>query len=134
MEDKRVRDLFLYIGIAFAVVGIAVACAIYTAQSGIGIHEAFAPTTLFFMTIIIFGWLMRDNRAHLKTIRFWMILSFLFVVHLVAGALVLRLHLFDRNDLLLILIILAPEYLVLKTILKWCAKDRATPLWNRSDL
>jgi FtsH-binding integral membrane protein len=122
-ENKRSRDFLLYVGIAIVVVVIAAVCATYAADNGLDIQEAFVPTTLFFTTLFLFGWFIQCYRHRLKSARFWGVLTCMFVIHLVAGALVLRSHLFARDDLLLALIVLGPEYMVIKCLLAFALKD-----------
>jgi hypothetical protein len=110
--DKRARDLVLYIAAALA--ALIVAGGIYAAHSGKTTKEIFVAVVLFLLSLALFGMLLRDFRAHWKTARCWMTLSFLFVIHLSAGALALHFHPFDAKALLLVLILIAPEYQVLK--------------------
>lgn len=122
-SDTRTRDFLLYLGIAIVVVVIAGVCATYTSDNGLDIQEAFVPTTLFFTTLILFGWFIHLYRHQLKVARFWGVLSCMFVMHLVAGVLILRSHLFERNDLLLVLIVLGPEYMAIKLLLGFALRD-----------
>jgi hypothetical protein len=122
-NNARSRDFLLYVGIAIVVVVIAGVCATYTADNGLDIQEAFVPTTLFFTTLFLFGWFIHSYRRQLKIARFWVVLSCMFVIHLVAGDLVLRWHLFASNDLLLVLMVLGPEYMVIKCLLGLALKD-----------
>ncbi len=111
-------EFVLYIGIAIAVLGVILGGAFYTAQHrDIDTDVIKIPTLLFLVSLLMFGMLIRDYYSHLKEARLWRILLFMFIAHLGTGGVLEHLHRFQGNYMLLVLIILIPEYLMLKKLL-----------------
>ncbi len=115
-KEKRERNLFMYVG-SFAVAAIAAAGGIYAAHSGKAVKETFATVVFFLLSLGIFGMLVRDYRAHWRTVRCWMTLSLLFVLHLAAGAFVLHQTPFGQKLFLVALIVFPSEYQILRVFL-----------------
>lgn len=117
-EKTVVLDFVLYLGIAIAVLGIVLGGAFYTAQHrDIDADVIKIPTLLFLVSLLMFGMLVRDYYSHLSEARLRWAILFIFITHIGTGVFLERLHRFQGNYMLLVLIILIPEYLILKKTL-----------------
>jgi hypothetical protein len=118
-ESNWARDLKLYVCIALAVVGVILAGAYYAAtHNGTDPDSILIPLLLFLVSLGIFGKLVQDYYAYLKTSRLWWAISCMFVGHLAVGAVLAHQELLDlHNFILLVLIIAIPEYITLRIAL-----------------
>ena len=131
----RFFDLVLYIGLAIAVLGIVLGGAFFSAKHpDINDDVIEIPTLLLLVSLLMFGMLVRDFYAYVKTARLWLSICFLFIAHLGAGVFLGHMHRFHGNYMLLVLIILIPEYLILKKVLGALIDDKlAANARNRKD-
>jgi hypothetical protein len=117
MADKEAYDYVLFIGIAFGVVGIILVEAFCVARYAINARDIAVPAGLLFLSLLMFGMLIRDYRAHLKAALFWWTIARIFIPHLAVGAALQHLHLLRVCNIPLALFILVPEYLTVKAFL-----------------
>ncbi len=83
------------------------------------------PLLLFLVSLGIFGKLIQDYYAYLKSSRLWWSISCMFLGHLAVGTVLVHWGLFDlHNFILLILIITIPEYVALRIALFILVTDK----------
>jgi hypothetical protein len=118
-KDNRASDLLLYVAIALGIVGVIAALVFFlSAHPEIDGDAVEIATSLFLVSLLMLGMLIRDYYDHEKTARFWWAISFVFIAQLVAGAVLQHLHLFQKGrDMRLVLIILFPEYLTYRVLI-----------------
>jgi hypothetical protein len=89
---KRVKDFVLYISISLLVTGTF----IVMAASGLGETSFLRLVFLFFMSLVVFGLFIEQNRAQWKNNLFWTTTLICFAVHLTVWSVALW-HLTDMD-------------------------------------